>query len=278
MEIEYMEGCTMEKMPITSVTSGMGIEVVPDIFCLSDQIVNVIFIGDPRETNEFVLIDAGMPGSYEFIIKEAEKRFGEGCMPSSIILTHGHFDHVGALHELIKKWDVPVFAHPLEEPFLTGKSDYPPPNPKVEGLVAKMSPMFPRHSIDISSHLQLLGDDGAVPSLPEWQYIHTPGHTPGHISLFRDCDQALIVGDAFTTVEQESLYDVMTQKQEMHGPPAYFTIDWQASWESVKKLEALKPSIAVSGHGLPMADDELSTNLKKLAANFVQTEIPTNKK
>jgi glyoxylase-like metal-dependent hydrolase (beta-lactamase superfamily II) len=276
--MENERGVQMEKMPLTSVTSGMGIEVVPDIFCLSVQIVNVCFIGNPRETNEFILLDAGMPRSYEFIMKEAEKRFGESCKPSSIILTHGHFDHVGALHELIKKWDVPVYAHPLEEPYLTGKSDYPPPNPEVEGLVAKMSPMFPRHSIDISSHLQLLGDDGTIPSLPEWRYIHTPGHTPGHISLFRDRDKALLVGDAFTTVEQESLYDVITQKQEMHGPPAYFTIDWQAAWESVKKLEALKPSIAISGHGLPLADDELRSDLEKLATNFGKTEIPDNKK
>lgn len=276
--MENERGVQMEKMPLTSVTSGMGIEVVPDIFCLSVQIVNVCFIGNPRETNEFILLDAGMPRSYEFIMKEAEKRFGESFKPSSIILTHGHFDHVGALHELIKKWDVPVYAHPLEEPYLTGKSDYPPPNPEVEGLVAKMSPMFPRHSIDISSHLQLLGDDGTIPSLPEWRYIHTPGHTPGHISLFRDRDKALLVGDAFTTVEQESLYDVITQKQEMHGPPAYFTIDWQAAWESVKKLEALKPSIAISGHGLPLADDELRSDLEKLATNFDKTEIPDNKK
>jgi glyoxylase-like metal-dependent hydrolase (beta-lactamase superfamily II) len=267
----------VEKMPLTSVTSGMGIELLPDLFCLSVQIVNVCFIGNPRETNEFILIDAGMPGSYEFIMEEAKKRFGTDCKLTSIILTHGHFDHVGALPELIKKWDVPVYAHPLEEPYLTGISDYPPPNPKVDGLVAKMSPIFPRHSIDIKSNLKLLSDDGLIPNLPEWHYIHTPGHTPGHISLFRDRDNALIVGDAFTTVEQESLYDVITQKQEMHGPPAYFTTDWQAAWDSVKKLDALKPQIAISGHGLPMADDELRIELERLAANF-ENEIPKNRK
>ncbi|OAS87165.1 MBL fold metallo-hydrolase [Metabacillus litoralis] len=264
-------------MPLTSVTSGMGIELLPDLFCLSVQIVNVCFIGNPRETNEFILIDAGMPGSYEFIMEEAEKRFGADFKLNSIILTHGHFDHVGALHELISKWDVPVYAHPLEEPYLTGKSDYPPPNPKVDGLVAKMSPMFPRHSIDIKPNLKLLSDDGLIPNLPEWHYIHTPGHTPGHISLFRDRDSALIVGDAFTTVEQESLYDVITQKQEMHGPPAYFTTDWQAAKDSVKKLDALKPTIAISGHGLPMTDDELRIELERLSANF-ENEIPENRK
>ncbi|WP_226669518.1 MBL fold metallo-hydrolase [Metabacillus litoralis] len=268
----------MEKMPMTSITSGMGIEVLPDVFCLSVQIVNICFIGNPKETNEFVLIDAGMPGSADLIINEAKKRFGENAKATNIVLTHGHFDHVGAIHDLIKEWDVPVYAHSLEAPFLTGKSDYPPPNPEVEGLVAKMSPMFPRHSIDISTHLQLLQDDGIVPPLKDWRFIHTPGHTPGHISLFRDRDSALVVGDAFTTVEQESLYDVMTQKQEMHGPPAYFTTDWKAASESVKKLEALKPTVAISGHGLPMADDELTTDLRKLAETFDEKEIPENQK
>lgn len=268
----------MEKMPMTSITSGMGIEVLPDVFCLSVQIVNICFIGNPKETNEFVLIDAGMPGSADIIIKEARKRFGDDCKATSIVLTHGHFDHIGAIHDLLEQWNVPVYAHPLEAPFLTGKSDYPPPNPEVEGLVAKMSPMFPRHSIDISSHLKLLKEDGIVPTLPDWRFIHTPGHTPGHISLFRDSDSALVVGDAFTTVEQESLYDVLTQKQEMHGPPAYFTTDWHAASASVKKLAALNPTIAVCGHGLPMADDELLTDLKNLTETFDEKEIPQNRK
>lgn len=263
-------------MPLTSITSGMGLEVAPDVYCFSVQIVNVVFLGNPKESNEFVLIDAGMPGAEEVIIGEAIKRFGENCKPLGIVLTHGHFDHVGALQELINKWDVPVYAHPLEQPYLNGKSDYPPPNPKAEGLVAKMSPLFPRHSIDIGSHLQLLNGDGSVPCLPNWRYLHTPGHTPGHISLFRDSDQFLIAGDAITTVEQESLYDVITQKQEIHGPPAYFTQDWEAAEQSVKKIEALQPEATITGHGLPMTGKELQSNLKILADNFRETEIPKN--
>lgn len=275
-KVEQVEVAFVEKIPMTSITSGIGIEVAPDVFGLSVQIVNVAFIGDPKVSNEFVLIDAGMPGSYELLLAEAVKRFGKDCKLRGIVLTHGHFDHVGALHELLRKWDVPVFAHPLEEPYLTGKSDYPPPNPKAEGLVAKMSPMFPRHSIDISSNLTLLREDDVIPCLPGWRFIHTPGHTPGHISLFRENDQLLIAGDAFTTVEQESLYDVITQKQEIHGPPAYFTIDWKAAEESVNKLVALHPQIALTGHGLPMTGDELRRNLKILAENFRQTEVPEN--
>ncbi len=269
----------MNKMPMTSITSGMGIEVLPDLYCVNIQIVNIAMIGNPKESEEFVLVDAGMPKTEEMIIQKAEERFGEGCKLKGIILTHGHFDHVGALEGLLKKWDVPVYAHKLEEPYLTGNSSYPPPNTKAdEGLVAKMSNMFPRHGIDISGNLTVLPEDGNIPILPDWKYIHTPGHTPGHISLFREHDKAMISGDAFITVEQEKLYEVLTQKQEMHGPPAYFTTDWYAAWDSVKKLSALEPVVAITGHGLPMADDELVTNLKRLAENFADNEIPANKK
>jgi glyoxylase-like metal-dependent hydrolase (beta-lactamase superfamily II) len=264
-------------MPLTSVTSGIGIEVLPDLYCFPVQIVNICYVGYP-ETNEFILVDAGMPDSHEMIIAEAEKRFGTNAVLKAIVLTHGHFDHVGALEGILKKWDVPVYAHKLEEPYLTGKTDYPPPNPEVEGLVAKMSPLFPRHSIDISNRLQILPEDGSIPLLPEWKFIHTPGHTPGHISLYREQDEALIAGDAFVTVEQESLYEVMTQKQEMHGPPAYFTMDWASASNSVKKLSELKPKVAVTGHGLPMTGTELVESLAKLAVRFDETETPENRK
>lgn len=264
-------------MPLTSVSSGVGIEVLPDLYCFPVQVVNICLVGTPG-TNEFVLIDAGMPESHEMIISEIISRFGSDAKLKGIVLTHGHFDHVGALHELLKKWNVPVYAHKLEESYLTGQTDYPPPNTDVPGLVAKMSPFFPRHSINIGESLQIIPKDGSIPILPEWKAIHTPGHTPGHISLYREQDGALIAGDAFVTVEQESLYDVLTQKQEFHGPPAYFTIDWHAASDSVKKLSILKPTVAITGHGLPVTGKELIENLTTLADAFDETEIPANKK
>ncbi|KAA0550359.1 MBL fold metallo-hydrolase [Bacillus sp. BGMRC 2118] len=265
------------KMPLTSITSGIGMEVLPDLYCFPVQIVNIIFIGKP-DTKEFVLVDAGMPDSEDMILAEVENRFGQHAKCTAIILTHGHFDHIGAIHSLIEKWNVPVYAHKLEEPYLTGKEDYPSPNTEAEGLVAKMSPFFPRHSIDISSSLKVLPDDGSIPALPNWKYIHTPGHTPGHISLFREEDGSLIAGDAFVTVEQESLYEVLTQKQELHGPPAYFTSDWAAASDSVKILSELNASVAITGHGLPLTGQELKDGLTDLATHFNSTEIPENRR
>lgn len=267
-------GTDYKKIPATSSTSGMGIEVLPDLFGYTVQIVNICFVGDPNK-KDFILVDAGMPDSAEEIIAVAEERFGANAHPKAIVLTHGHFDHVGAILELVKKWDVPVYAHELELPFLTGKQSYPEPDPTVEGgLIAKMSPMFPNEPINLGNHIQALPSDGTVPAMPEFQWIHTPGHTPGHISLFREKDRALIAGDAFVTVKQESLYKVLTQEQEISGPPRYLTPDWKASWDSVKKLEKLRPAAAITGHGLPMTGETLSQNLHKLATEFDQIAIP----
>jgi glyoxylase-like metal-dependent hydrolase (beta-lactamase superfamily II) len=140
--------------------------------------------------------------------------------------------------------------------------------------MALLSFAYPNKAIDLGSQAQALPLDNVVPQLPDWRWIHTPGHTRGHISLYREGDGVLIAGDAFVTVEQESLYKVMTQKQEVHGPPAYFTPDWKQSEESVRILHALRPTIAATGHGTPMAGEALNEGLSTLVSQFEDVAIP----
>lgn len=269
---DAMEG---QFLPMFSFSSGMGQEVLPDLYCYTNQIVNVCLVGDPEKTDEWVLIDTGMPESVNSIIKVVEDRFGENSKPKAIIQTHGHFDHVGSVVDLVEKWGVPVYAHEVELPFLTGEQSYPEPDGSVEGgLVAKMSPMFPNEPVDLGTNIEALPSDGSVPHMPSWRWLHTPGHALGHISLFRDEDRALIAGDAFVTVKQESLYKVVTQEEEINGPPRYLTTDWDAARESVEKLEALKPTVAVTGHGHPMSGDELLDGLERLVREFDRMAIP----
>ena len=278
MDQEMNYGSDYHYIPTTSVGSGVGIEVLPDVFMYTVQIVNICFVGKP-DTNDFVLIDAGMPDASNKIIAITEERFGVNARPKAIILTHGHFDHVGAIIELVKHWEVPIYAHPLEIPFLTGKVSYPEPDPTVDGgLVAKLSPYFPNEPINLAHHVESLPSDGTVPYMPGFQWIHTPGHTPGHVSFFREVDGTLIAGDAFITVKQESLYKVLTQKKEISGPPRYFTPDWQGAKKSVMKLAALKLSVAVTGHGLPMSGIELQESLKMLVGKFDEIAMPKNGK
>lgn len=261
--------------PITSVRSGTGEEVLPDLYCFTNQIVNLCFVGKRGQKPEWVLVDAGMPESAHRIMDAAAERFGEHSKPRAIILTHGHFDHVGAVVDLVAAWDVPVYAHEEELPFLTGKSSYPEADGTVEGgLVAKLSPLFPNEPVDLGHRVKALPADGNVPEMPRWRWIHTPGHTPGHISLFREEDRALIAGDAFVTVRQEFLVPVITQKKEISGPPRYLTINWEAARRSVQNLAALQPAVAVTGHGRPMSGQELAEGLKRLVEQFDRIAIP----
>lgn len=271
MDEQLHYGSDYKFIPATSIGSRIGIHVLSDVYSYTNQIVNIIFVGTKHH---FALIDAGMPNAGEEIIAITEEQFGAN-KPNAILLTHGHFDHVGSIIELIDYWDIPVYAHPLELPFLTGEKSYPAPDPSVEGgIVAKLSFLFPNEPIQLGNRVHPLPQDGSVPFLDEFRWIHTPGHTPGHVSFFRERDRLLIAGDAFVTVKQESLYKVFTQEVEISGPPRYFTPDWQAAKQSVIKLEQLHPYVAITGHGLPLAGETLSENLSKLAQEFDTIAIP----
>jgi glyoxylase-like metal-dependent hydrolase (beta-lactamase superfamily II) len=120
--------------------------------------------------------------------------------------------------------------------------------------------------------------DGTVPFLPGWQWIHTPGHSPGQVAFFRDSDRTLISGDAFITVKQDSFYKVLVQKEEVCGPPVYLTTDWQAAYESVRRLEALQPQLVIPGHGTYMQGDELTQGLHRLVLEFDKLAVPDHGK
>jgi glyoxylase-like metal-dependent hydrolase (beta-lactamase superfamily II) len=251
-------------------------QVTHDILLLKFTLVNLYIIGEPKgKDSKWILVDTGLAHSSKAILEEVERLYGENCPPQAIILTHGHFDHVGSVIELSDQWNVPVYAHSLELPYLTGRKDYPPADPTVgEGLIAGMSSIFPNEGINLEHRIHPLPQDGSIPNMPEWQWIHTPGHTPGHISLFRKSDGILIAGDAITTVKQESLLSVLTQKQELNGPPAYFTTDWNKAEESVRTLQQLKPTLAITSHGAPMRGEELKAALEDLSANFHEKAVP----
>ncbi len=251
-------------------------KVAPDLAYLRTMIANLFFYGrQGAPSRSWVLIDAGLPGSAAWILGAVEERFGPRSRPAAIVLTHGHFDHVGALHTLLEQWDVPVYAHRLELPYLTGRSAYPPPDPSVGGgAVAALSRFYPRGPYNFGDRIQPLPADGSVPGMPGWRWIHTPGHTPGHVSFFRDSDRTLIAGDAFVTTKQESAIAALTQRPEIHGPPAYFTPDWYSARRSVEHLAALEPWRVATGHGPPMEGVEMLEGLRRLARDFDRLAVP----
>jgi glyoxylase-like metal-dependent hydrolase (beta-lactamase superfamily II) len=254
-------------------------DIADSVVGVRNIMVNYFFVADARDDGgetRWVLIDAGLPGSGAVIVANAERRFGPGAKPQAILLTHAHFDHVGALPALVEHWpDVPIYAHEMEIPYITGRASYAPPDPWVGGMMSLTSPLYPRGPFDVGDDRVLpLPPAGSVPFLPDWRVIETTGHSPGHVSFFRDADRCLIAGDAFCTTKQESLLAVATQAQFVAGPPRYFTHDWQSAWESVRRLAQLEPSIAATGHGTPMSGQALRDGLHELARDFDEIAMP----
>lgn len=251
--------------------------VTPDVALVRTGFVNLFIYGRPgAPSGTWVLIDGGLPGAASRVTRAAREWIGPWARPAAIILTHGHFDHVGSLPNLAELWDVPVYAHRLELPYVTGRSSYPPPDPTVGGgAMSILSPLYPRGPFNFGKRVQPLPEDGTVPFMPGWRWVATPGHSPGHISLFRDEDRVLIAGDAVVTTKQESAIAALTYQPELHGPPKYFTPDWGLARRSVVRLAELEPDVLVTGHGPPMRGPEMTSRLRQLARDFDRLEVPT---
>lgn len=249
--------------------------IAPDVGWLPISFVNVYFIGTPGEP--WVLVDTGLPGSAPKIIESAKARFGGGVAPEAIVLTHGHFDHTGSALALAEYWNVPIYAHPLEMPYLTGRSDYPPADPTTGGAIGFLSRFMSSRGRDLGERICELSSSsgklaasptGEVPGAPDWQWIATPGHSPGHISLFRESDRVLIAGDAFATMNMESWSGLLGGRQRLARAGAPFNLDWDQTKESVHKLAELRPSAAACGHGIPRDEPDLPQRLESFAARF----------
>jgi glyoxylase-like metal-dependent hydrolase (beta-lactamase superfamily II) len=251
-------------------------EVAPNVAYQRLGIVNVAFIGSPgAASGEWVLVDAGLPGTAGAIKRAASARFGEHSKPAAIFMTHAHADHAGALRTLAEQWDVPIYAHSLEAPYLDGRAAYPAPDPSVGGgAMPALSVLFPRGPFDVRRWLRAFPADGSLPGLAGWKWVFTPGHTPGHVSFWRERDRLVIAGDAFVTTNQESVYAVAVQKPELHGPPLYYTQNWEQAETSVKALANLEPEIAVTSHGRAMGGEQMRTALRQLAEHFRELALP----
>lgn len=253
-------------------------EVRPDVAYQRVVLVNVIYVG-PKDAGDrgWVLVDAGLMGTESVIADAAARRFGVDARPAAIVLTHGHFDHVGALAALAERYDAPVYAHDLESPYLDGSASYPPPDPGVGGgMMSTLSRFYPSGPVDVAARLVKLPADGTVPPMPGWHWVHAPGHTPGQVALWRESDRTLLAADAFVTTAQESAYAVALQKPEMHGPPKYFTQDWAAARESVRALSDLAPDAVVTGHGPAMQGPQMLAALETLARDFDAVAVPAD--
>ncbi|WP_268906317.1 MBL fold metallo-hydrolase [Deinococcus aquaedulcis] len=123
--------------------------------------------------------------------------------------------------------------------------------------------------------VQPLPAGGDVPALPGWRWLHTPGHSSGHVALWREADRTLLSGDAVITTHQATVRGAVTlHPVSVQGPPAYYTPNWTAARASVQALAELAPDLLAPGHGHPVQGPHVAADLLRLARNFDERSRP----
>ncbi len=236
-------------------------EIAPDVYCLGPHgrtQTNVYFA---RSNDAWVVVDAGWAGDLRRIAGAAADLVGHDAPPAGIILTHVHPDHSGAARALAERWACRVFVHPAELAIARGvfASMWRHSGPLDRYVILpaisvlgrrRRDAMLERHSL--TPVVEALQPDGRIPDLTGWRWVHTPGHTPGHVSFFRAADGVLITGDALVTLQVNTLAGVVWGRQSVSGPPWYTTADPAAARTSIRTIAGLEPRVLASGHGHPL--------------------------
>src|SRR3712207_6679187 len=188
--------------------------------------VNVYVVGD-------VLVDAGTQG----MGKGLPQKLG-GRTSNAHAITHAHPDHVGGSKHVVDALSVPFWA-PAGDADACERGRSVVADSKVKGLMSRGNG-FP--ALPVVRKLNE-GDDVAG-----FTVLDTPGHSHGHISLWRESDRVLICGDVFFN------FHLLTTRYGLRHPPGPFTIDPEQNRASQRRLAELEPSVVAFGHGPPLTD------------------------
>jgi glyoxylase-like metal-dependent hydrolase (beta-lactamase superfamily II) len=191
-----------------------------------------------------VLIDTGMPGQFEqirFAMNEVGVPFDK---LKAVILTHQDLDHVGSLPEIVNQANsnIKVFSHEFDKPYIEGtlpliKTD--PNRISKEEWQSLPEPMqFLYKNPPKSNVHQTLEDGQELSYCGGIQVIYTPGHTPGHISLYLKKSKTLVAGDAMVVVNGV-----------LRGPIQQTTLDMKTATDSLKKFLDFNIERVICYHG-----------------------------
>lgn len=215
-------------------------EIIPNVHHIPGIIANPYLIVDP---DGLTLIDAGLRGSDRKILKYIAAL---GCAPGDlkrILITHSDGDHVGGLAALKVATGARVYASPIEaEATATGR---PSRALKRRGifqalLSALLAPVLKAKPAGVD---ELLSDGQELPVLGGLRVIDTPGHTPGHISLYAPSARILFAGDSMVSRDGGL--------RESRGANTW---DEATAGESVRAQAGLNPQIVCVGHGPVVTD------------------------
>jgi hydroxyacylglutathione hydrolase len=200
-------------------------ELAPDVFQIPltpRNGINAYLLGD-------VLIDAGVKQSAKKILKELD-----GRTVTAHALTHAHVDHAGGSKEITETLNIPFWVGALDaEAAATGDAVTAKP------WMARFG-KFPGTPV---SRTLNEGDEVAG-----FTVLDTPGHSPGHISFWRESDRVLVCGDVFNAM------NLITTAVGLRQPPGIFTPDPARNRESERRVAELEPALMLVGHGPPWRD------------------------
>ncbi len=213
-----------------------ALEVIPNVYQLTLRGANLILIAE----DELTLIDTGFRGSSVHLIDFTQSLGRSVADISLIVLTHNHVDHAGGLAELKKLTSAKVAVHKAD----VVDAEAQPSLVREKRVSLRMLPFFALHSVfsvKLSEvDIRLTGGEVLKP-LGGLEVIHTPGHTPGSISLFSPRTRLLIVGDA------------LNRRRLL--PPRIASTDLKQAIDSIAKMARIDFDIVCCGHGRPLTGD-----------------------
>ena len=186
--------------------------------------INVYLMGD-------VIVDAATRHAGRRILRQVT-----GHRVSAHALTHAHPDHQGASKRICEQLGLPLWCGDADaEAMETGRLGERQPDHWINRLVLKAW-AGPPHPVDRRLRE---GDEVAG-----FVVLDTPGHSPGHIALWRESDRTLVCGDVFFNLPS------------LRPPPGFLTVDPQLNRASMRRLAALRPALTLFGHGPPLRDPD----------------------
>lgn len=207
------------------------------------------------------LIDTGMPGTADLLLDAIRKHGYPLHSVKRIIVTHADTDHTGGLHAARQATGAAVACHAVEKELLEHPARRHP-------AALWLRPPFwlfrhlPGFRVQAVTPDELWVDGDITPE--GFLVIHTPGHTPGHISLLHQEKRLLITGDALAN-----------RKGKLSGPAPVFTPDLDNAMRSVWKLAKKHGDdfdVAAFGHGPPILRNA-GRRVKALASQAFSTQI-----
>lgn len=194
--------------------------------------------------DELVLIDCGIRSDFVRIQAQLEQTGYALSQLSLIVLTHGHGDHAGSAAQLQETTPAEFAAHPEEIPYLRKEASLPFRSLLKKALFGLADQvLLPRPALD---RIQPVQEGDRIQPAGGLEVIHTPGHTPGSISLFQPERRILFCGDALF------LAHPLSGKSGLRLPPNLVTADPDRAYRSAEKIVGLEPEMLCPGHGRPL--------------------------